>query len=209
MKNYENFKKYFCDVSRETFDKLASLEEFLLDKNKQLNLISKNSESDVWNRHIEDSVQLFEYISDGAKTLVDIGTGSGFPFHVLAIIGQEKTPYLNFIGVESVSKKTLYLKEACESLKLNNAKIYNQRAESLNLKADVITARAVASLDKLLSYALPLMHKKTICIFPKGEKHLEEIKEAKIKYNFDVDIHQSKTSETGKILIISNIREKK
>ncbi len=209
MKSYENFKKDFCDVSRETFDKLIALEDFLLQKNKELNLISKNSEADVWQRHIEDSVQLFGLVPQGAKILVDIGSGSGFPLHVLAIIAQEKTPYLNLFGVESIAKKTLYLKQACESLELKNTQIKTQRIENLNIKADVITARAVASLDKLLAYALPLSHKDTVCIFPKGQKHQEEVAIAKKLYNFDVELFDSKTSDLSKILIIKNIKEKK
>ncbi len=209
MKSYENFKKEYCDVSRETFDKLEALESFLLCKNKELNLISKSSESEVWHRHIEDTAQMFNLIPSGAKTLVDIGSGSGFPLHVLAIIGQEKTPYLNLVGVESIAKKTLYLNEACKELGLNNTTIENQRVEKLGIVADVITARAVASLDKLLGYALPLSHKETVCIFPKGQKYQEEIKAAQKLFYFDVELISSKTSELSKILIIKNIKEKR
>lgn len=197
------------DVSRETFDKLKAYEASLHEWQKKFNLVSSASLEDSWQRHFLDSMQLFKYIPQNAKILYDLGSGAGFPGMVLAIMGMEKTPYLKVKLVESIGKKTLYLKHVAE-LTESNVEILNQRIENLpQEKADVITSRALTSLSNLLNYASPFCDNKTVCLFPKGKKHQEELAEARKNWNFDCQIIPSEQSEDGVILIITNLTKRK
>ncbi len=193
------------NVSRETFLKLKEYENLLIEWQAKFNLVSNSTLDDAWNRHFWDSVQLFKYIPDSAKVLYDFGSGAGFPGMVLAIMANEKTPYLKVKLIESTGKKTMYLNEVKQKTS-TNVEIINDRIENIKPeKADVITSRAMASLVKLLEYTKGFCSKKTICIFPKGRKYQEEIDEARKKFNFDCQIFDSEVSSEGKVLIISNI----
>ena len=203
--------KNFMDtynVSRETFEQLKAYEASLYEWQKKFNLVSNSSLLDCWNRHFLDSAQLIKYIPQNARTLFDFGSGAGFPGMVLAIILKEKTPYLKVNLVESIKKKTLYLNHVA-SLTDTDVNIINDRIENIkNLKADVITSRAMTSLKELLNYTYAFCKKETVCIFPKGKKYAEEISEAKKTWNFKVEIFASEQSDEGKILIVTDIKKK-
>lgn len=205
----ENFcSKYH--VSRETYLKLDRYRQSLIEWRQKFNLISKNTLDDIWNRHIEDSAQIFEYIPTKAQKLLDVGSGAGFPGMVVAIISAEKTPYLKITLVDSTLKKTVYLNHVKEITGISNTEILNCRVENItDKKFDVITARAVTSLDNLLEYVAPLLSKNGICIFLKGRSYKDEIDAARQHWFFDLQEKQSKTSKDGKILIISNIKKRR
>lgn len=197
------------DVSRETLLKLRAYEASLQEWQNKFNLVSKSSLDDAWNRHFIDSMQLFKFIPQSAQSLYDFGSGAGFPGMVLAIMAAEKTPYLKVSLIESIGKKTLYLKHVSEICSVN-VEIFNQRIESLpKNKVDVITSRAMTSLSDLLGYAYPFCKKETVCIFPKGKKHQEEIDEAKKHWQFECQIHPSETSSEGVILVITKLAKLK
>ena len=197
------------NVSRETINLLKTYHDLLIEWQDKFNLVSNSSLQNAWERHFEDSIQLYEYIPKTAKSLVDFGSGAGFPAMVLAIIAKEKTPYLNFTLVESIKKKTLYLNEV--SFKTGvHVNIINDRIEKIKTqKFDVITSRAMTSLVDLLKYANPFCHKDTVCIFPKGKNYSLELAEAHKSWRFKCEIKASKVSEEGKILIITDIKKKK
>lgn len=203
--------KEFCDlhnVSRETYLHLEKYCQELKDWQCRMNLVSTNSIIDLWNRHIEDSAQLFALIPTDAKTLLDIGSGAGFPGMVLGIMAADKTPYLKITLIDSINKKTVFLKHIKSMLSLNNIEVLNVRAEQINnQKFSVITARAVTALSDLLGYAYNLLRKDGICIFPKGKTYQQEIDQALKKWKFSLSVVNSKTSEEGKILIISNLKK--
>lgn len=203
----ENFCKTY-NVSRETYSKLELYRQSLLEWQQKFNLVSSASLSDAWNRHFADSAQLFDLIPANAKTLLDMGSGAGFPGMVLAIMAEEKTPYLKVTLAESIAKKTLYLNHVKE-VTAANVKILNTRVENIKGRFDVITARAVTGLSDLLKYAFPLLSRGGICIFPKGKTAEEEISSAKTKWSFDFESVPSKTSDEGQILIIRNLFEKR
>ncbi len=204
----ENFCKTY-NVSRETYAKLQQYCASLFEWQQKFNLVSNNSLQDVWKRHFNDSAQLFDYIPQSAANLLDIGSGAGFPAMVLAIIAAEKTPYLNITMVESVAKKTLFLNHV-KNLTAINAEILNTRVENLHgRKFDIITARAVTSLNDLLNYAFPLLGVDGKCIFPKGKSYQQEIDSARKNWTFSVEIFDSQTSQDGKILVIKNIAPKR
>ena len=196
------------DVSRETIKDLETFQKMVLEWNDRFNLISKSSESDIWQRHIIDSLQLKQFISAEDKILYDFGSGAGFPGIVLAIASKKYFPELQISLIESIGKKVIFLNEVKNNLNLN-INILQDRIEKLKLpKADIITSRALASLDKLLVYAYSFCKKNTKLVFPKGEKWQEEVTVAQKNWNFSLEVFPSQTSETGKILYIKNIRRK-
>lgn len=196
------------NVSRETIDKLKTYEKLVLEWNNRFNLISKSSVEFIWERHIEDSLQLCQFITTEDETLYDFGSGAGFPAIVIAIVAEELFPNLRVSLVESIGKKATFLNEVKKVLGLNIT-VYNDRIEKLKLpKADIISSRALASLPKLLEYSKPFCKPTTRLIFPKGEKWKEEVLEAEKNWKFDYQTKQSLTSSTGCILQIKNIRRK-
>jgi len=205
----ENFiLKY--NVSRETYSNLESYVALLREWQNKFNLVSKNSLEFVWERHIADSAQLFKYITDEVKVIYDFGSGAGFPAIVLAIIAKEKRPDIKFKLVESIGKKTLYLNEVKTQLNLENVDIFNDRVENLKLPvADMITARAMTSLDNLLKYSVLFSDKKTKLLFPKGKSYNEELDEAKKNWNFKLKVYKNELCDDGVILLLENLRRKK
>lgn len=203
--------KNFIDtynVSHETFEKLELYHHSLVEWQSRMNLVSNSSLEDAWERHFADSAQLYKFIPDEAKTLVDIGSGAGFPAMVLAVMAENRTPSLKITMVESIAKKTLYLKHVKEITAVD-VNILNRRIENLREKTfDVITARAVIALKDLLVYAHPLFRKNTLCIFPKGKNFQAEIDEAKKAWFFTYEAIPSQTSTESVILLIRNLVKK-
>ena len=205
----ENFIKKH-NVSRETYLDFVRYVELLKEWQTKFNLVSKNSLEFVWQRHIEDSAQLFNYIPKNSNLLYDFGSGAGFPAMVLAIIAKEKMPDLKFKLVESITKKTLYLNAVKNELQLENVEILNDRVENLSKQtADIITARAMTCLNNLLGYSFPFCNKETKLIFPKGRSYNDELDEAKKCWNFHLNIQKNEVCEDGVVLIIENLRRKK
>ena len=208
MNIHEEITTY--DVSRETMRRLEEFVALLQVWNNKMNLVSRNSLSEVWLRHILDSVQLIKYINQDTRNLVDIGSGAGFPGIVIAILGKEKMPAMKINLVESIAKKTMYLKDICVNLDLDNVEIFNKRVEDTVFKGvDVITARAVSSLDKLLEYSYIIAGKETKMIFPKGITYDAELTEARRNWNFDCVTHKNMYHEDGVVLEISKLGKKK
>ena len=198
------------NVSRETFERLKTYETSLQEWQHKFNLVSNASLENAWERHFLDSAQLYKFIPSEAKTVMDFGSGAGFPGMVLAIMATEKTPYLNFRLVESIGKKTLYLNEVKKITGINNVEIINERIENIRTTpVDVITSRAMCSLKELLSYAVKFADKNTVCIFPKGRKYNEEISEARKAWSFDCHAVPSEVSAEGAILIVTKIKKLK
>lgn len=174
----EEVLKY--NVSRETLQKLKDFKALLLEWNQKINLVSKNAENELDFRHILDSLQLLEYIDNNAKLIIDIGSGSGFPGIVLAIALQEKIPEAKIVLVESITKKTVYLKDVCCYLGLTNVEVINNRTENVVFKdVDYITARAVAAMDKIFNFTKTICSKNTRLLLLKGKSGNEELTEAK------------------------------
>lgn len=204
-----NFEQEFLqyNVSRETFKKTEAFVALLTEWNKKMNLVSKNSISDVWMRHVLDSLQLIKYLPS-VQTLVDIGTGSGFPGVILALVLQEQQPQAKVVFVESIAKKTVYLKDVCQHLGLWNVEIINDRVENISVKnVDIVTARAVAALDVLLGYAFHLRAAEMVLL--KGESYEDEVREADKHWVYDMEKSDNAYSQNGIILKISNLRKKK
>ena len=204
MKNTE--EKY--NVSRETVETLKLYEASLNEWQHKMNLVSKKSLENAWNRHFEDSMQLFGLLPQNAEIVFDFGSGAGFPGMVIAVIAKEKTPYLKVKLVESITKKTVYLKYVQE-ITGANVDIINKRIENITPeKADAITSRAMCSLPDLLKYSKPFCTKKTKLLFLKGRSYQEEVDAAKKEWLFNLEVLPNQESTDGVILIITNLQHK-
>lgn len=165
MNNKENYEKYMVRF---------------LEENAKINLISKNEEKFLWEKHVYDSLSLelffkhFE-IEPSGKSLLDIGTGGGFPALPLAV----KYPQLQITALDSIRKKLIAIENISKDLGISNIKTCCERAENLEEKFDLITSRAVAKLDKISEYALPLLKKNGYFIAYKSKKVQEEIESSK------------------------------
>lgn len=198
------------NVSRETISNFSAFINILSEWNSKINLVSKNSLIDVWQRHVLDSLQLINYIPSDAANIVDIGSGGGFPAIVLAIALKEKNPAAKITMVESITKKTLYLNDVCSRLQLNNARVVNDRVENLHLQnVDIITARAVAPLNVLCGYAQKIGGKNTELLLLKGKSFAEEQREAMQNWNFECQTFANHYSEDGVVVKINNLRKRK
>lgn len=192
------------DVSRET---LLDLEAFVasVEKwNRAINLVSKSTLSEIWTRHIEDSLQLWPLL-DSSPHLADLGTGGGLPGLVLAIMNKHEKKFEKVSFVESDARKATFLQAVVQSLDLK-VDVYRDRIEACKpLEATQITARALADLSMLLGFAEQHGKERARCLFPKGERAAQEIEAARQNWRFTLTKHPSKTNQSATILEIGEI----
>ncbi len=173
---------------------------------KATNLISSKSFADCWRRHFADSAQLAPLAGD-APVWVDLGSGAGFPGLVVALLREDITMHL----VESNSRKAAFLQTVCREAGID-AVIHHCRAEALDLAElgppDIISARALAPLTKLMDLAHGLAGPYTQFIFPKGQHMVEEIDESTKYWDFEENRIKSLTDPQGRILMISGLSRK-
>lgn len=187
-------------VSRETMARLQIYEGLLHEWSERMNLVARSTLDGIWHRHMLDSAQIFPLISKDAKTLVDLGSGAGFPGLVLAIMG---VPDVHLI--ESTGKKTSFLHAVADATGVS-VQIHNDRIEALKpIKADVITARALAPLDKLLGYAQRYSTPETHHIYLKGQHVGDELTKAHKMWIMKVDRLPSSTDPQGSVLSVSEV----
>ncbi|GJL85711.1 MAG: ribosomal RNA small subunit methyltransferase G [Micavibrio sp.] len=193
------------DVSRETREKLEAYHALLLKWQKAINLVSASSVGDAWERHFNDSIQLESHIAESTGILADFGSGAGFPGLVLAML----RPALDVHLVESDARKCEFLRTVSRETN-TPVSIHNTRIEDMDgqIKPDMITARALANLEKLCGYCLPFAQENPALelLFMKGEKADVEIEEARQKFAFDIDQFPSQTGAAGSLLRLRNLR---
>lgn len=193
------------DVSRETMAKLEEFASLAAKWTRKINLVSKATVPELWKRHILDSAQVFSY-AETPSHWVDLGSGGGFPGIVVAIMGQEVWPEAQFTFVESDARKCAFLNEAVRTAGVR-ATVLNARIESIEpLGADVLSARALASLDKLCEFTLRHRIQEGIALFPKGASYKDEIAEAEQNWCLDYEINPSRTDANSVILKVGKIR---
>ncbi len=150
-----------------------------LEQNSKLNLISKNDEKFLWEKHIFDSLSLSKFFEKYSiipenKTLLDFGTGGGFPSVPLAI----KYPKLQVTALDSIRKKINAVTEIKNQLGLTNLTPICERVENIHPKFDFVTSRAVAAMEKLIPYAIPRLKNNGYFITYKSVKVQEELEKA-------------------------------
>ena len=194
------------DVSRETIDVLAHYKGLLEKWNPVINLVSKNTIPEVWNRHIVDSAQIYKFSSNSMQKWVDIGSGGGFPGLVCALLAKGDDKAIQFTLVESDARKCAFLRTVAAELQLDVI-VKTERIEKLSAeKADVLSARALAPLDKLLEFSSLHLNKDGHALLLKGSNFREELEIALKKWNFSHEIFPSVTSPDSVIIKIGDLK---
>ena len=207
-----NFLNYSCleslNVSRETFPELERFRQTIIEKNKVINLISKDSEKSSKERHIIDSAQIIDFIDINGSICTDIGSGSGLPGIVLAIIMKHKKSDMKFRLYEKSFHKSNFLKEVTNKFNLNvevcQKDIFNEK----NLSSDVIVTRAFKPLPvvlELIKNNFKFFNEVILFLGKNGKELIEKVSlEWKIKY----EIRESITNKGSLILKIKNLEKK-
>ncbi len=193
------------DVSRETMERLQFFAVELSKWNRTINLVAPNEIDRLWQRHIIDSAQLWNYRHPATTQWVDLGSGGGLPGVVLAVIAAQYAADASFHLVESDIRKAAFLRMIAAQLSLP-VTVHAKRAEAVPpLGARTVTARALAPLSLLIPLALPHLAKDGLAIFPKGQSWKDEVAEASHAWRFSVTPHSSVLDSRAAILQISDI----
>lgn len=190
-------------VSRETAARLDRFAEKLLAVQAHTNLVAPSTIPDLWTRHVADSLQLLEH-APGARIWADLGSGGGFPGLVLACALAD-IPGVRVHLVESIGKKANFLRDVAESIRLPVA-IHAVRIEDFvknpPVPIDVVTARALAPLHRILQMAAPLIGRGAVGLFLKGQDVASELTEASKSWMIDATLLPSKTHPDARIVAV-------
>jgi len=187
------------NVSRETIDKFQLYLTLLEKWQRRINLVSNSTLADAWQRHILDSGQLAAYYPPKTRQILDVGSGAGFPGLVLAIMGGVTVDL-----VESDQRKAVFLSTVIRELGLP-ANVHNQRIEMMpNLRPDVITARALAPVPKLLNLIGTQMDAECVCLFLKGASVEDELTNLQSYSTMVATTHPSLSGLNGVVLEMKN-----
>jgi 16S rRNA (guanine527-N7)-methyltransferase len=189
-------------VSRETHSALERYVELLLAENERQNLISRSSAEAIWSRHIEDSLQLLDHAPADARWL-DIGSGPGLPGIVLAIAGVRAITL-----VEPRRLRTEFLERCVSELALTGVTVVTGKAERLTGQYDVVTARAVAPLNRLFEIGAPLLVPTGRWVLPKGQSAEKELVEARATWQGTFRLEPSRTDPDARILVAHGVRRR-
>jgi 16S rRNA (guanine527-N7)-methyltransferase len=199
-------------VSRETMDRLRIYAAHLEEWQQTLNLVSRNSIPNLWDRHMRDSIQLVEHLPDGTRSITDIGSGAGFPGMVLAIVTGLPTEL-----IESHARKSAFLRDVAAAtnapVTVTTARVedvarerWPQRRESVDNPVNILTARALAPLEKLCEMADLLGAQR--CLFMKGGRWHEELTEAEKRWRIKHQTFESVTSPESRIVRITGLKKR-
>ncbi|KAF0137157.1 MAG: 16S rRNA (guanine527-N7)-methyltransferase [Rhodospirillaceae bacterium] len=188
-------------VSRETMERLQCYAVLLCRWQTRINLVGAATLSDLWRRHLWDSAQLWPLLPVKIRGLVDLGSGAGFPGLVLAILG-----VLDVHLIEANARKSAFLREAAR-LTETSVIIHTARAETLTpWPADIVTARAMAPLDRLLALAAPFLTRpQAKALFLKGRTVEEELTAARKQWSMTVTQISSQSDPSGIILCVKKV----
>tara|TARA_R110002073_G_scaffold87715_13_gene208324 strand:- start:2727 stop:3350 length:624 start_codon:yes stop_codon:yes gene_type:complete len=194
------------DVSRETLERFEIWRRLLEEWSAHTNLVARSTLPDFWSRHAYDSFQLVDHVPDAARRCADIGAGAGFPGLAIAFALMARNPgearvYL----IESIGKKARFLQAVADATDAP-VEVLPIRSEAVDpaLTVDIVTARAVAALPKLLTICKPLLKTGTLALFLKGARYEEELTEARKYWSFDAEVIPSLTGD-GAILKLETI----
>ncbi len=190
------------DVSRETQERLEIFAALVAKWTPKINLVAKSTVEDIWSRHILDSAQIWRFRPEIPRRWADLGSGGGFPGLVIAAFAAQDAPEMLMSLIESDTRKTVFLQTAAREMGLPT-QVLRSRVEAVDLpKQDVISARALASLDKLLALAAPLRAPGAVCFFAKGAGVESELTDARTSWHIEVRRRPSLVDSAGCILEI-------
>jgi 16S rRNA (guanine527-N7)-methyltransferase len=191
-------------VSRETLGLLEAFVERLKAANREQNLVAASTLDQVWERHVLDSAQLVRFEPRAGASWVDIGSGAGFPGIVIAALAQGPMTL-----IEPRRLRAAFLQETVDALGLSGrVAVLPSKVENVGGRFDVITARAVAPLGRLLGLANHLAHSGTIWALPKGKNAKSELAEAQRSWQCGARSEASCTDPEADILVLSKVRAK-
>lgn len=192
-------------VSRETLARLDIIAELLVHWQKTINLVAPATLPQLWTRHIADSLQLVSHVPQKPLIWADLGSGGGFPGLVVAAVLAER-PGSQVKLVESDTRKAAFLREAARRAGLP-VSVHPQRIEqvaaSLAPGTDVVSARALAPLPKLLDLAAPFLEAGALGVFPKGKDAEGELTAARKGWTLDVELRESRSDPDGRVLLVT------
>jgi len=200
--------KFNLDVSRETIERLDEYSKEIISKNKEINLISKSTESSIKSRHIADSMQTIDFIDkNDIKTCTDLGSGAGLPGIVLGIIMSSKKPTFKVIFYEKSYHKCNFLREMSKKFNLD-AEIYQKNIfNEKNLITDVIISRAFKPLPVIFQIAKTNFKNFKYIILFLGKSGKKILKDAMKNWKFDYEERKSLTNDESIIVKISNLKK--
>jgi 16S rRNA (guanine527-N7)-methyltransferase len=187
-------------VSRETLERLHVFVGLLEKWSDRINLVSKNERPRIWERHVEDCLQIAPLVPASTEPAIDMGAGAGFPGLVLAIaLGRP------FHLIEADHRKAAFLREASRAVEAP-VTVHARRIEGIGLpQSTILTARALAPLVELVKLAVPMLDPDGACIFLKGRSVQYELTQAMRQWNMRVEQWQSRSDPEGCILHVSEI----
>ena len=195
-------------VSRETFQKISGYLDLLDRWRERINLIGPGEGRHLWRRHVLDSLQLVEQISSEDKSVADLGSGAGFPGLILACALAER-PGASVTLVEKSPRKSEFLRAAGKELGLPVSVLTIRLEDAPGALFDVVTARALAPLPKLLGFAASWLKPSGKALLMKGRDTATELAEAREAWTFDLSILDSQSSPEGRVLKVSSLRPRR
>ncbi|SNR36912.1 16S rRNA (guanine(527)-N(7))-methyltransferase RsmG [Puniceibacterium sediminis] len=193
------------NVSRETGEALQIYVDLLKKWNPKINLVSRSTLPDVWDRHVRDSIQIYDLSPDKTGTWVDLGSGGGFPGIIVAILARERNPGRKVTLVESDQRKSTFLRQVLRETGVV-ADVISERIEIIPPQnAKTISARALSDLTTLCSYADRHLSDDGVALFQKGANWKKEVEDARATWSFSLIEHTSQTDPNAVILQIGDI----
>jgi len=191
-------------VPRETHERLELFAQLVLAENERQNLIAASTAADFWTRHILDSLQLLDHAPPAPGVWLDIGSGAGLPGIVIAVASDHRVTL-----VEPRRKRAEFLMRCCGQLGLANVAVEQRRVEKLRIAADVISARAVASLEILFGWADEIGSADARMILPRGMNAVSELDAARAAWHGDFELVPSVTAPGSGIVLAQHVRRRK
>ena len=193
----------FAAATGATAAQMADLEAYralLAEWNQRMNLVGPSALANFWDRHAFDSAQLLDLAPEGSKTWADLGAGAGLPGLILAILLKD-TPGACVHLIESMAKRCTFLRTVVAALNLP-AEVHNERAESLDMTVDIVTARACAPMNRLLMFAAPYLRRGAVGLFLKGQDVETELADSPKARSYKVRLEPSRSNPAGRIVKI-------
>jgi len=193
------------DVSRETKERLQIYADLLKKWNSAINLVAPSTLEGLWHRHFLDSAQIHKIAPQVLGHWCDLGSGGGFPGAVSAILALEHDPDRKTTCIESDQRKATFLRTVARETGANIVVLSERIEGALPQGADIVSARALAPLSKLLGYSKRHLSNDGTCLFLKGANYHPEVKEALENWQFALDTYPSKTNPDAVILKIGDL----
>ena len=199
----------FTQVSRETITSLVKYENYLIKSNKTLNLIGKSTINKIWVRHFLDSAQVTDFIDKNTCSLIDLGSGAGFPGLIIAILAKDRKIRLKVKLIEKSTKKALFLREIVNYLNLNVEVLnINALTHAKKLEADLIVARAFKPLKIILRFLdKNTKNWKKVFLFL-GKTGQNELLQASKSWDIKYKQRMSLTSSDSIVIEINKLKKK-